>query len=294
MTSVSLVPYMNNDDDRNNTTSRNTSSSTNVVVFDALPYIDTIHPDYEQHARSLIEQELQEIIAVAEHSGTNGNDEGKKTREQQQQQHQQQLHPRVTRFERATQRPPTEAFRIGYQNIIDGERLNLSHHQPPKLQQQQQQQPLAQSEFPLPPTQDTVEEWYDAVKKSRIRYETERMRSTQLEVEKDNTASSDDAASVVATRTISTDNSASASSVWKRYNQHVLEPILLQHQQRLEQRQYQVSTINHQRQQKQVQDDSQTLSSLQYQYNDLLQKQYGLKVAVSNMRNDLLHRQSEK
>eukprot|EP00585_Thalassiosira_rotula_P011494 CAMPEP_0196139842 /NCGR_PEP_ID=MMETSP0910-20130528/6973_1 /TAXON_ID=49265 /ORGANISM="Thalassiosira rotula, Strain GSO102" /LENGTH=293 /DNA_ID=CAMNT_0041400621 /DNA_START=32 /DNA_END=910 /DNA_ORIENTATION=- len=66
-TTTTAVVLHNGDDNRITPT-----SSSSAVVLDALPYVEPLDPNYEHHALSLIEEELQHV--VTEHDlGGNGN-----------------------------------------------------------------------------------------------------------------------------------------------------------------------------------------------------------------------------
>eukprot|EP00584_Thalassiosira_punctigera_P002123 CAMPEP_0172530984 /NCGR_PEP_ID=MMETSP1067-20121228/4561_1 /TAXON_ID=265564 ORGANISM="Thalassiosira punctigera, Strain Tpunct2005C2" /NCGR_SAMPLE_ID=MMETSP1067 /ASSEMBLY_ACC=CAM_ASM_000444 /LENGTH=296 /DNA_ID=CAMNT_0013315303 /DNA_START=68 /DNA_END=955 /DNA_ORIENTATION=- len=64
---TAIVPR-NNDDDNEITT----SSSSSAVVLDALPYVETLDPNYEQYAISLIEEELQHVVVEQQQRAGSG------------------------------------------------------------------------------------------------------------------------------------------------------------------------------------------------------------------------------
>jgi hypothetical protein len=255
MSSTSLIPTVENTEDRTRT---NSSSTPTNVILDALPYIDTVHPYYEEYAHSLIEHEIQTVLQVKK------------------------CHPLVKPL------PPlnfrTEAFRHAYQECIDkiADRKDVDNNNT------NEQEPIP-TIFPPKPTKDTVDAWKETVKQARIAYEKERLRSIQLDLDKgvEGDSKNNSTENINDESTTKTSTTTSASSLWKRYNQQILEPQLQYYQQRLEQEQTYVATINHQRQTSQVEQYGKALSTLQLQYNELLQKQYTLKGAITNLENEL-------
>ena len=196
-----------------------------VVVLDALPYIDPVHEEYEQYAAALIQDEMKaRPVAVAESV------------------------PAV-RFR-------TPLMQHDYQELVaaSGERAAL--HTTTAT--------AAAVAVMAPPTGTAAQDataWRQAVQQAKIAYETERIRSLILQVEKDGLGS--------------------AGPCWKAYNELLGQSQGLL-QQALEAQQLAVEDLNHNRQQSQVQ-MGRKLEVLVAQYHELLQKVFSLKRAVAEM-----------
>jgi Breast carcinoma amplified sequence 2 (BCAS2) len=199
-------------------------------VWDALPYIDVVNEPYEQYALSLIEGEMKAMNHPS--SGYS--------------------RPRLPPIPEPKLR--TEMLHMAYQNFAEGTGKG-------KPSSTMDQEPVSLTE----PSEDTVEAWSLAVQRARIAYEKERIRSLQLEVERDETVPS------------------AASGRWKRYHAQVLEPQLTALQQEQEQEQLQVAMINQERQQSQRDEYQPAMYRWHGQYQDLLQKQFLLKQAIANL-----------
>jgi len=142
------------------------------VVFDSLPYIDQIHPDYEDYAMALIDEELQKASSDA-------------------------MHPRVQEME--SKQPSggssaddnssnrTDILNKEYQTlIVDGEYKSRNHL---KIVDQLSKgtAPGMQDEDGMDvegDDDDVIRKQRKAVRHARARYEAERLRHLTLEAEK--------------------------------------------------------------------------------------------------------------
>jgi hypothetical protein len=201
------------------------------VVLDALPYIDPVHEEYEQYALALIEEEMK-------------------------------AHPATTSVKAV---PPvnfrSELMKQEYQE------LSASATDADGQERRPEQRQRAAVVEPVSPSGQDPEAWKQAVRRARIAYEAERIRSDLLELEKDGLGSS--------------------AQMWKVYNellsqsQGVLEQALSTQRQSVE-------DINLSRQQDQQQSGRQ-LDVLTTQYHELVHKLFQLKQAVAEMEQDVQH-----
>lgn len=198
-------------------------------VWNALPYIDVVNEAYEQYALSLMEKEMKEM-------------------------------KQSDRIQKVKPIPDlvlrTETLRRAYQTCVErgGDAKERTSVEPASILQ--------------PPQDDSIEAWREAVQRARIAYEMERIRSVQLDVEKE-------------------DGSFAAAELWKRYHQHVLEPQLAVLQKIQEQERWNVAQINQERQQSQRDEYQPALYRLELQHQELLQKQFTLKQAIANLEQEL-------
>ena len=209
-----------------------TGTGISTTIFDSLPYIDTIHPDHEQYAISLMEQEMKQQKLPSS-----------------------KLHPRVVQsIESYSSR---KRRRLSQEEILD---LMNSNKNISTFAGSTNLDTIDDESFPSKPTgsdTDTVEEWIVTIRKARVAYEKERLRQMELELDQD-----------------------TLSKLWKRFHQQVLDVQLEQYQRLVQHQQYQVSKVNYERQEHQTKEYHPTLSKLQYQYHDLLQKIYALQNAI--------------
>jgi hypothetical protein len=130
---------------------------------------------------------------------------------------------------------------------------------------------LEPASLPEPPAEESdTDAWREAVQRAKISYEAERIRSMQLEIEKEE------------------GSDTSAAGLWKRYHQKVLEPQLAVLQKVHEEEQWNVAKINQERQQRQRDEYQPALYRLHTQYQELLQKQWTLKQAIANLKRELV------
>lgn len=217
---------------------------TPLVIFDSLPYIDTVNEDYEQYAVALIEDEMksethhQHIAAYKRR--------------------------KISEIENAPVKFRTGAMQEAYERVTS--QLNKS---PPH--------PHQDAGLPQPPPDDCldVQVWKEAVVQARLSFETERIRSVQLEVDKDDTVGSSGA-------------SSSAADVWKRYNSTGLEPMQTAMQEKLLQQKRHIESINFLRQQDQCDRIGPKLQVQISQYQELLHKQFQLRGAIVNLKEELV------
>ena len=204
-----------------------TTKSSIPVIFDSLPYIDTILPEYEQYATLSIEQEMQQQCMERN-----------------------KLHPRVIELMQTHR----------HQNHQDSRKRRRMEHDPnddlpatpqrPTTEDRTHPDVVVDETFPSIPTdQMSLEDWNVTIKKARIAYEKERIRSLELEIDKE-----------------------TLSESWKSYNQDILESLHQHYQQLLQDQNYQVTKINYERQEQQQTEYHPTLGKYQYQYQDLLLK----------------------
>ena len=264
-------PYTTNKIYRNNTQSMShhydNGSSSIAIILDSLPYIDTIHPEYEHQATELMEQEMRQqpppsaasklhprVIQSIQPPPSSSHDT------QQQQQQQQQSKKRRRRSQE--------------EEILDNVKENPTNISLPQPQQRSMESRntkldiisiILDESFPSKPKDHdsenniNINEWKITIQKARIAYEKERIRSMELEVDQD-----------------------TLSDVWKQYHAQLLEPQLLQYQQLLQDQEYKVTKINYERHEHQTKEYQPTLAKLQYQYHDVLQKIVTLQNAIQS------------
>jgi pre-mRNA-splicing factor SPF27 len=246
MYSTELVRLDDSNHDSMEATQHRSDHHSHPIVFDALPYIDIVNEEYEQYALSLIEQEMKQL------RNTNPDN--------------QRLKP-IPKLKLRT-----DTLQTSYQRCLTEKTKNQDRDHDMK----DDQYSVAASPPPPPPlTEDNIAAWREAVKQSRIAYEKERMRSIQVETDKD------DANGGLSSKV------TSAAGLWKRYNSQVLEPQLASLQQLQQQEQLDVATINFRRQQSQQEQYQKSLHTLNVQYHELLQKQFTLKRAIADLENEI-------
>ena len=226
-------------------------SSSIAIILDSLPYIDTIHPEYEHQATELMEQEMRQQPPPSAAS---------------------KLHPRVIQ---SIQPPPSSPHDTQQQQqqqpkkrrrrSQDEEILDAVKENPTNISLPQPHIIILDESFPSKPkdheseNNNNINEWKITIQKARIAYEKERIRSMELEVDQD-----------------------TLSDVWKQYHAQLLEPQLLQYQQLLQDQEYKVTKINYERHENQTKEYQPTLAKLQYQYHDVLQKIVTLQNAIQS------------
>ena len=241
-------------------------SSSIAIILDSLPYIDTIHPEYEHQATELMEQEMRQQPPPSAAS---------------------KLHPRVIQSiqpppssphdtqQQQQQQPKKRRRRSQDEEILDAVKENPTNISLPQPQQQRPMESrntkrdisisILDESFPSKPkdheseNNNNINEWKITIQKARIAYEKERIRSMELEVDQD-----------------------TLSDVWKQYHAQLLEPQLLQYQQLLQDQEYKVTKINYERHENQTKEYQPTLAKLQYQYHDVLQKIVTLQNAIQS------------
>ncbi|GAX13334.1 pre-mRNA-splicing factor SPF27 [Fistulifera solaris] len=114
-----------------------------------------------------------------------------------------------------------------------------------------------------PSSKASLEEWKEAVKRARIAYEAERIRSICLEVDKD----------------------PMAGNKWKLHNEKLGKLVQAQ-KDILAEQQKKVQDINQRRQQSQTK-SGQQLKVLEIQYQELVAKQQNLKSAIAQLESEL-------
>jgi pre-mRNA-splicing factor SPF27 len=241
MYSTDLVRLDDSNHDSMEPTQRRYDHQSHPIVLDALPYIDIVNEEYEQYALSLIEQEMKQI-----HNANPDN---------------QRLKP-IPKLKLRS-----DTLRTSYQLCLTEKTKNQDRDHDMKDDHDSVAVP--------PPTEDNIDAWREAVKQSRIAYEKERLRSIQVETDKD------DANGGLSSKI------TSAAGLWKRYNSQVLEPHLASLQQLQQQEQLEVATINFRRQQSQQEQYQKSLHTLNVQYHELLQKQFTLKRAIADLENEI-------
>lgn len=115
-----------------------------------------------------------------------------------------------------------------------------------------------------PSEEGSLEEWKQAVKQARIAYEAERIRSINLEIDKD----------------------SMAAKKWKDHNEKLGKLVQAQ-KDMLSAQQKKVQEVNQRRQQSQMK-AGQQLKVLESQYQELAAKQQLLKGAIAELENELL------
>jgi hypothetical protein len=129
---------------------------------------------------------------------------------------------------------------------------------------------------------DKISYWERSVKRARIQYEQERIRSILLELDKEsvmNTSQNTIGSSSNQTPITVTTLTAS-SQAWQQYIGKVIEPLSQSTKLALQQQQQQVQGINYQRQQHQQEQVGPTIQRLTTQYNDRMRQLMQLKQAV--------------
>ena len=204
-----------------------------VVVLDSLPYIDAVNEDYEQYALALIEDEMKQHNTSAKRRKTISmtNDVAV-------------VNLRTESMKEAYARVQSSAARTTATAATSAALLNAVAAPPENSKDAQA--------------------WRQAVNKARVAFELERLRSVQLDVDKE-------------------DGPASAAEIWKRYNGVVLEPQLAELQQQLILQQKTVEKINFCRQQDQQERCGRQLQVLRLQYEELVQKQFQLHHAIADI-----------
>jgi hypothetical protein len=243
MYSTDLVRLDHSNHDSMEPTQQRSDHHSHPIVLDALPYIDIVNEEYEQYALSLIEQEMKQL------HNTNPDN------------HRLKPIPKL--------KLRTDTLRTSYQRCMTETTKNQDRDHDMKDDQ------YSAAASPPPPTEDDIAAWREAVKRSRIAYEKERMRTIQVETDKD------DANGGLSSKV------TSAAGLWKRYNSQVLEPQLASLQQLQQQEQLEVATINFRRQQSQQEQYQKSLLTLNVQYHELLQKQFTLKRAIADLENEI-------
>lgn len=114
-----------------------------------------------------------------------------------------------------------------------------------------------------PSSKDSLDEWKEAVKRARTTYEAERIRSINLEVDRD----------------------TMAGKKWKNHNEKLGRLVQAQKDMFAAQ-QRKVQEINQRRQQSQMK-TGQHLKVLETQYQELVAKQQTLKSAIAQLENEL-------
>ena len=219
-----------------------TRRSSSIPILDSLPYIDTIHPEYEHYAISLLEQEMQQVSSTSA-----------------------ELHPRVQQLIQSAQHPTNPSRKRT--RLVTGEEKEdvvVPNQKENSGTTGIKLTDVTKEVFPSPPSSDhptKIDEWQTTVRKARIAYEKERVRSMELNIDQE-----------------------MLSESWKRFNQDILQPQLEQYQTLVQDEQYQVSKINLERQERQTKEYHATLSQLQYQYHDLVQKISALRHAIDTTR----------
>ena len=137
--------------------------------------------------------------------------------------------------------------------------------------QQQDRGKLETTTFPdrvvVPPPDDdnnSVQAWTHAAQQARIAYESERLRAVQLEVDKEE-----------------------SSSQWQRHLRTVVQPQHEAVQQQLRAQRQIVEEINHARQTEQQEVYGRQLQVLTAQYEELVQRQMQLKLAVARLEEEV-------
>lgn len=205
------------------TTSKDDSSATApVVILDALPYIDPVHEEYEQYALALIEEEMKAHPATA-----------------------------VKKVKAVNCRTEVMSKEYQEQSASGGslERPALHNNNSSAVS------------APQGAAAKDPDAWKQAVQEARIAYESERIRSVLLELEKGGVGSS--------------------LQNWKAYNELLAKSQEL-FQQALETQQRSVEDLNHGRQKNQ-QESGRQLEVLTRKYQELLHKLFQLKRAVAEM-----------
>lgn len=179
---------------------------------------------------------------------------------------------------------PPEDYEQYALSLIEEE---MKHHKPPaavtkELAPVNFRTPLFRSEYekvsqgkpveplvlPSPPMDvsdcsDNRDSLMEAVQQARIAYEKERIRAMTLQIEKE-----------------------TGVTLWKQWNDQVLNPLLQQNQDMLERQKLLVEQINARRQEQQ-QGMGKKLQVLETQYHDLVQKQFQLRQAIAGLEQEL-------
>jgi hypothetical protein len=203
-----------------------------VILLDSLPYIESIHDDYEEYALGLIEEEMKR------------------------------MNPRTIMKELPPLRFRTSLLKHEYQalELVPEESTGIDHHQQPQQPQQwvvrnsqrssQDNHQMYQPAKILPPpsTSGKEVEWESchALSQMKSRYESERLRGIVLDVQEQEDVLN-----------------------WKDYNNH-LDQCKIYWTRILQERNDAVEEINFQRQQKQTQQVKPELDLLVQEYQQIL------------------------
>jgi hypothetical protein len=216
------------------------STMSTMMIFDSLPYVETVHNYYEQYALALIEDEMKQKSPVSEPSSK-------------QPYHR---HPLL-------QDLPLRNVHLEKEY---NERLQSSSN-PIQMSAPSDSLPIIPPDENNTGTTSNVGEWQDAVRKAKLAYEKERLRSFYLDLQ---------------------DNSE------KLYNETILEPQQVAYKRCLESQTQTIHQINIQRKSQQTEVaqrlsllSSQPPGGLQTQYQELLEKQRALKFAIHQLEQEV-------
>jgi Breast carcinoma amplified sequence 2 (BCAS2) len=213
----------------------------------SLPYLDAIHPDYEEYALSLLEQEMPLVVA------------------------------RPTKTDQLKD-PSQFASELLQQEFRRAERLRQNSNPGEESIDGNVHESGASSDFNKPhhlvdrPVSSLESEWQEAVRQARTAYEYERLRALRLEIDREPYSAAN--------------STASSSVAWQQYNQ-VFEPILQSMTEQVKQEKQQIEGINYQRQQHQEVQVGPMLSRLTAQYQERLPQLQLLKQAVYDLEQEL-------
>jgi hypothetical protein len=217
------------------------AASTRMIVFDSLPYVESVHEDCKQYAMALIEDEIKKKTTTVES----------------------QLSPHPHLLPLLQELPLRNAHLEKEYN----DRILRSSHPTTTTTEQSDSLPI------IPPdensdnnpntttTSSTVTEWQDAVRKAKLAYEKERLRSFYLDLQ---------------------DHSE------KLYNETILDPQHVAYRRRIETQTQTIHQINAQRKAQQTEMGHQLSVVLQTQYHELIEKHRALKLAICPLERELL------
>lgn len=214
---------------------KNNNHGSHKFPIDSLPYIDPVHDDYEQYALALIEDEMKS--------------------------NQQYTSDFVQRIGKMNFR--TNMMRKEYESLSSTKREG----------KETLLQESLNDTSTLNVLDDSVEEWQKAVQHARVAYEVERIRSMQLEIEKDGPGCAVDS--------------------WKLYIETILNPTRQLLEEDLKKQKNAVELTNYNRQKEQTEYGRQ-LNVLKNQYNDLVGQHFQLKVATTMLEREIQHMETHQ